>query len=126
LSAVDGLMQAVVVGAGPAGLMAAEVLSSHGVAVHVYDAMPSAGRKFLLAGRGGLNLTHAEPLERFVTRLRPSEPRLQDMVNAFAPDVMRAWAQDLGVPTFVGSSGRVFPADMKLLALMNVSFRGFC
>jgi uncharacterized flavoprotein (TIGR03862 family) len=112
-------MQAVVVGAGPAGLMAAEVLSSHGVAVHVYDAMPSAGRKFLLAGRGGLNLTHAEPLDRFVTRLRPSEPRLQDMVRAFAPDAMRAWAQDLGVPTFVGSSGRVFPVDMKAAPLLR-------
>jgi hypothetical protein len=71
--------------------MAAEVLSSHGVAVHVYDAMPSVGRKFLLAGRGGLNLTHAEPLDRFVTRLRPSEPRLQAMVRAFPPDAMRAY-----------------------------------
>jgi uncharacterized flavoprotein (TIGR03862 family) len=112
-------MQAIVVGAGPAGLMAAEVLSLHGVAVHVYDAMPSAGRKFLLAGRGGLNLTHAEPLDRFVTRLRPSEPRLQAMVRAFAPDAMRAWAQDLGVPTFVGSSGRVFPVDMKAAPLLR-------
>ena len=112
-------MQAAVVGAGPAGLMAAEVLSSHGVAVHVYDAMPSAGRKFLLAGRGGLNLTHAEPLDRFVTRLRPSEPRLQDMVRAFSPEAMRAWAQGLGVPTFVGSSGRVFPVDMKAAPLLR-------
>ena len=112
-------MQAVVVGAGPAGLMAAEVLSSHGVAVHVYDAMPSAGRKFLLAGRGGVNLTHAEPLDRFVTRLRPSDPRLQSWVRAFAPDAMRAWAQDLGVPTFVGSSGRVFPVDMKAAPLLR-------
>ncbi len=112
-------MQAVVVGAGPAGLMAAEVLASHGVVVHVYDAMPSAGRKFLLAGRGGLNLTHAEPLDRFVTRLRPSQPRLQAMVRAFAPDAMRAWAQDLGVPTFVGSSGRVFPVDMKAAPLLR-------
>jgi uncharacterized flavoprotein (TIGR03862 family) len=99
--------------------MAAEVLSSHGVAVHVYDAMPSVGRKFLLAGRGGLNLTHAEPLDRFVTRLRPSEPRLQAMVRAFAPDAMRAWAQDLGVSTFVGSSGRVFPVDMKAAPLLR-------
>jgi uncharacterized flavoprotein (TIGR03862 family) len=112
-------LTAVVVGAGPAGLMAAEVLSSHGVAVHVYDAMPSVGRKFLLAGRGGLNLTHAEPLDRFVTRLRPSEPRLQAMVRAFAPDAMRAWAQDLGVSTFVGSSGRVFPVDMKAAPLLR-------
>jgi uncharacterized flavoprotein (TIGR03862 family) len=112
-------LTAVVVGAGPAGLMAAEVLSSHGVAVHVYDAMPSVGRKFLLAGRGGLNLTHAEPLDRFVTRLRSSEPRLQAMVRAFAPDAMRAWAQDLGVSTFVGSSGRVFPVDMKAAPLLR-------
>ncbi|MEY4710887.1 MAG: hypothetical protein RIS88_337 [Pseudomonadota bacterium] len=106
-------LRVVVVGAGPAGLMAAEVLATQGVAVRVYDAMPSAGRKFLLAGRGGLNLTHSEPLARFVTRLRPQAPALMDGVRAFSPDALRAWAQDLGVPTFVGSSGRVFPADMK-------------
>ncbi len=112
-------MQAVVIGAGPAGLMAAEVLSSAGVPVQVYDAMPSAGRKFLLAGRGGLNLTHSEPLERFVSRLRPPEPRLQAVVRAFSPEQLRAWAEGLGVPTFVGSSGRVFPVDMKAAPLLR-------
>lgn len=110
---------AVVVGAGPAGLMAAEVLSAQGVLVQVYDAMPSAGRKFLLAGRGGLNLTHAEPLDRFVSRLRPPAPPLLDQVRAFAPEALRAWAQALGVSTFVGSSGRVFPTDMKAAPLLR-------
>lgn len=112
-------MRVVVIGAGPAGLMAAEVLAAQGVSVQVYDAMPSAGRKFLLAGRGGLNLTHSEPLERFVTRLRPQVPALVDMVRAFSPEALRAWAQDLGVPTFVGSSGRVFPVDMKAAPLLR-------
>ena len=110
---------AIVVGAGPAGLMAAEVLSAQGVSVQVYDAMPSAGRKFLLAGRGGLNLTHAEPLDRFVTRLRPASPALLDQVRAFTPEALRAWAHALGVSTFVGSSGRVFPSDMKAAPLLR-------
>jgi uncharacterized flavoprotein (TIGR03862 family) len=112
-------MQAVVVGAGPAGLMAAQVLALQGVRVQVYDAMPSAGRKFLLAGRGGLNLTHSEPLDRFLTRLQPPVPALQAMVRALSPDDLRAWAEGLGVPTFVGSSGRVFPVDMKAAPLLR-------
>ena len=112
---------AVVVGAGPAGLMAAEVLSAQGVLVQVYDAMPSAGRKFLLAGRGGLNLTHAEPLDRFVSRLRPPAPPLLDQVRAFAPEALRAWAQALGVSTCVGSSLQV-KARAVVLALGGASW----
>ncbi len=112
-------MNVIVVGAGPAGLMAAEVLASNGVKVHVYDAMPSAGRKFLLAGRGGMNLTHSEPLDRFLTRYRPQAPQLLEMVQAFGPDALRAWAQGLGVETFVGTSGRVFPTDMKAAPLLR-------
>lgn len=111
--------QAAVIGAGPAGLMAAEALAQDGVSVHVYDAMPSVGRKFLLAGRGGLNLTHSEPLERFVTRLRPKAPALEAAVRAFTPEALRAWAEALGVPTFVGTSGRVFPVDMKAAPLLR-------
>ncbi len=115
----QGALNAVVVGAGPAGLMAAEVLSAHGVAVQVFDAMPSAGRKFLLAGRGGLNLTHSEPLDRFLTRLRPHSALLESQLRDFTPDKLRAWAEGLGVPTFVGSSGRVFPVDMKAAPLLR-------
>ncbi len=108
-----------IVGAGPAGLMSAEAAAKAGLAVDVYDAMPSAGRKFLLAGRGGLNLTHAEALDRFLTRLRPQQPALEAMVRGFGPEALRAWAADLGVETFVGSSGRVFPTDMKAAPLLR-------
>ena len=112
-------MNVIVVGAGPAGLMAAEVLASQGVKVDVYDAMPSAGRKFLLAGRGGMNLTHSEALETFLTRYLPQAPQLLDMVRAFGPDALREWAKGLGVETFVGTSGRVFPTDMKAAPLLR-------
>ncbi len=116
----DNKGQAVaIVGAGPAGLMAAEALARAGHAVDVYDAMPSAGRKFLLAGRGGLNLTHSEALDRFLTRLRPQQPALEAMVRGFGPEALRAWAADLGVETFVGTSGRVFPTDMKAAPLLR-------
>jgi uncharacterized flavoprotein (TIGR03862 family) len=110
---------AAIVGAGPAGLMAAEALAQAGVAVHVFDAMPSAGRKFLLAGRGGLNLTHSEPLDRFISRLRPCPPVLEQLVRDFSPQALRAWAAGLGVETFVGSSGRVFPTDLKAAPLLR-------
>lgn len=113
------VVDAAVVGAGPAGLMAAEVLAQAGVAVHVFDAMPSAGRKFLLAGRGGLNLTHSEPLAQFLTRLRPAAPALRAQVEAFPPQALRDWAAALGVDTFVGTSGRVFPTDMKAAPLLR-------
>ena len=108
-----------VVGAGPAGLMAAEVLAQGGAAVHVFDAMPSVGRKFLLAGRGGLNLTHAEALAAFLTRYAEREAALASAVHAFNPLAQRAWAAGLGVETFVGSSGRVFPTDMKAAPLLR-------
>jgi uncharacterized flavoprotein (TIGR03862 family) len=108
-----------VVGAGPAGLMAAEVLAQGGAAVHVFDAMPSVGRKFLLAGRGGLNLTHAEPLDTFLTRYAEREAALAGAVHAFNPLAQRDWAAGLGIQTFVGSSGRVFPTDMKAAPLLR-------
>src|SRR5450631_1880715 len=105
--------QIVVVGAGPAGLMAAEVLSQAGADVTVYDAMPSAGRKLLMAGRGGLNLTHSEPLPAFLSCYGKATPQLAPAITGFPPDALRAWSEALGQPTFVGSSGRVFPKSMK-------------
>lgn len=112
-------MHVIVVGAGPAGLMAAEVLSQGGARVDVYDAMPSAGRKFLLAGRGGMNLTHSEPLPAFLGRYRPQAPVLRALVEGFDGPALRAWAGGLGIDTFVGSSGRVFPTDMKAAPLLR-------
>ena len=109
----------VVVGGGPAGLMAAEVLSAAGLEVHLYDAMASVGRKFLLAGKGGLNLTHSEPFERFATRFGPRNAALAPLLQTFGPQQVRDWAQALGVETFVGSSGRVFPRDMKAAPLLR-------
>jgi uncharacterized flavoprotein (TIGR03862 family) len=109
----------IVVGAGPAGLMAAEVLSAAGVQVDVYDAMPSAGRKFLLAGRGGLNLTHSEPLENFLARYGSRRAEIERALRAFDPQGLREWAHGLGIATFVGTSGRVFPADMKAAPLLR-------
>ena len=102
-------MDAAVIGAGPAGLMAAEVLAQGGVRVTVFDAMPSAGRKFLMAGRGGLNLTHSEPMPAFLARYREAALRLEPAISAFPPDRLREWSGALGQTTFVGSSGRVFP-----------------
>ena len=105
--------QAAVIGAGPAGLMAAETLAEAGAQVDVFDGMPSAGRKFLLAGKGGLNLTHAEPEPLFHTRYREAVPALQPALAAFGPQALRDWAQGLVIDTFVGTSGRVFPQEMK-------------
>src|SRR3954470_936372 len=98
-----------VIGAGPAGLMAAEVLAQGGAGVTVYDAMPSAGRKFLMAGRGGLNLTYSEALPEFFKRYRAAAPLLTPAITVFPPERLREWSDALGQPTFVGSSGRVFP-----------------
>ena len=114
-----------IIGGGPAGLAAAEVLArAPGLDVTVYDAMPSVGRKFLMAGKGGLNLTHGEPLERFLARYGARENVLAPMVRAFDPGALRAWAEGLGVSTFVGSSGRVFPAEMKAAPLLRAWIRG--
>jgi uncharacterized flavoprotein (TIGR03862 family) len=112
-----------VIGAGPAGLMAAEVMAQGGAQVTVYDAMPSAGRKFLMAGRGGLNLTHSEPLPAFLTRYGAAKPHLAPAIEAFLPDRLRAWSEALGQPTFVGSSGRVFPQAFKASPLLRAWLR---
>ena len=112
-----------VIGAGPAGLMAAEVLAEGGARVTVYDRMPSVGRKFLLAGRGGLNLTHGEELDRFLTRYGAAMPRLRSVIEAFPPAAVRAWCEGLGQDTFVGSSGRVFPKSFKTSPLLRALLR---
>ena len=108
-----------VIGGGPAGLMAAQVLSNLGHSVHLFDAMPSVGRKFLLAGRGGLNLTHSEAFDQFVNRYDDHSPQLEPLLREWGPDQLRVWAQDLGIETFIGSSGRVFPKEMKAAPLLR-------
>lgn len=108
-----------VIGGGPAGLMAAQTLAAAGLGVDLYDAMPSVGRKFLLAGRGGMNITHAEPYADFVQRYGVRQADLEPMLAAFGPAAVRDWVHGLGVATFVGSSGRVFPTDMKAAPLLR-------
>ena len=108
-----------VIGGGPAGLMAAEHLSKAGCEVHLFDAMPSLGRKFLLAGRGGLNLTHSEPLSAFISRYRMPQAHIERWLAEFDVDELRRWASGLGIETFVGSSGRVFPVGMKTSPLLR-------
>jgi uncharacterized flavoprotein (TIGR03862 family) len=108
-----------VIGAGPAGLMAAETLAEAGAPVVIHDRMPSVGRKFLMAGRGGLNLTHSEDQAAFLARYGPAESVIADWLDAFSPDDLMAWAQSLGQPTFVGTSGRVFPRAMKASPLLR-------
>lgn len=108
-----------IVGGGPAGLMAAEVLSHAGVTVHLFDAMPSVGRKFLLAGKGGLNLTHSEPAPSFNARFGQREPEVSQWLQGLSAQGVRDWAQSLGVDTFVGTSGRVFPKEMKAAPLLR-------
>jgi uncharacterized flavoprotein (TIGR03862 family) len=112
-----------VIGGGPAGLMAAEVLARGGASVTIYERMPSLGRKFLLAGRGGLNLTHSEEAARFMTRYGAAAPRLQAAFDALTPQMLRDWAGALGQETFVGSSGRVFPKAMKASPLLRAWLR---
>ncbi len=113
------LTRVAIVGGGPAGLMAAEVLARRGASVDLFDAMPSVGRKFLLAGKGGLNLTHSEDFDPFVARYGAASGLLRPWLRHFGATELRAWAQGLGISTFVGSSGRVFPLEMKAAPLLR-------
>ncbi|RPJ21756.1 MAG: TIGR03862 family flavoprotein [Chloroflexi bacterium] len=108
-----------VIGGGPAGLMAAEVVSAGGAKVDLYDSMPSLGRKFLMAGKGGLNITHSEPFEQFVSRYRKRRPQIKTLLKTFGPNELLQWIHGLGIETFVGTSGRVFPMGMKASPLLR-------
>jgi uncharacterized flavoprotein (TIGR03862 family) len=108
-----------IIGGGPAGLMAAEVLAEAGIAVDVFDAMPSVGRKFLLAGKGGMNITHSEPIEAFLSRYGERRAQIAPLLDTFGPQALRDWVHGFGIETFVGSSGRVFPRDMKAAPLLR-------
>lgn len=110
---------AAVIGAGPAGLIAAEVLAAEGASVTVYDHKRSAGRKFLLAGRGGLNLTHTEPIDALLDRYGSARADLESAIRAFPPDDLREWCAELGEPTFAGTSGRVFPESFRATPLLR-------
>jgi uncharacterized flavoprotein (TIGR03862 family) len=112
-----------IVGGGPAGLMATEVISARGVKVDVYDSMPSLGRKFLMAGKSGLNITHSEPSERFVSRYGKRQAQIEPMLKRFGPEDLRQWVYGLGIETFVGTSGRVFPVGMKASPLLRAWLR---
>ena len=112
-----------VIGAGPSGLIAAEVLAKGGVEVTILDQMPAPARKFLLAGRGGLNLTHSEPLEAFLTRYGEAREFLEPAIRAFPPEALIEWCHGLGIETFVGTSGRVFPKQMKASPLLRAWLR---
>lgn len=112
-----------IVGGGPAGLMAAEVANAAGLQVDVYEGKGSVGRKFLLAGKGGLNLTHSEPFDKFVRRFGARSEHVEPWLHAFDADALREWARGLGVETFIGSSGRVFPADLKAAPLLRAWVR---
>lgn len=116
-------MKIAIIGGGPAGLMAAEAASGAGAEVDLYDAMASVGRKFLLAGKGGLNLTHSEPIEPFLSRYGDRRARLAPIIQPFGPEAIREWVQGLGIGTFVGTSGRVFPKDLKAAPLLRAWLR---
>lgn len=116
----EALKQVAIIGGGPAGLMAAEQLAAAGnCAVSVYDAMPSLGRKFLMAGKGGMNITHSEPIADFIGRYGERADFIAPLLGCFGPDELRAWIHGLGVDTFVGTSGRVFPTEMKAAPLLR-------
>jgi uncharacterized flavoprotein (TIGR03862 family) len=119
LTDTQPVVDVAIVGGGPAGLMAAEFLSSKGHAVHLFDAMPSVGRKFLLAGRGGLNLTHSEVQSQFITRYGQHQQQLTSILTSWGASELCRWAQGLGIQTFVGTSGRVFPKEMKAAPLLR-------
>jgi uncharacterized flavoprotein (TIGR03862 family) len=108
-----------VIGGGPAGLMAAEVLIEAGIKVDLYDAMPSVGRKFLMAGKGGMNISHAEPYDKLLSRYGASRSYIKPLLDEFTPEALREWLQGLGIETFIGSSWRVFPVDMKAAPLLR-------
>ena len=110
---------AVVIGGGPAGLMAAEAMAQAGIDVQVFDAMPSVGRKFLLAGVGGMNITHSEAYPQFVARYAERQGEIEQLLRGFDADALRQWIHDLGIETFIGTSGRVFPTDMKAAPLLR-------
>ncbi len=116
-------MKVAVIGGGPAGLMAAEAARAAGAMVEVYDAMASIGRKFLLAGKGGLNLTHSEPLEPFLARYGRRRGQIEPLLRRFGQEALRAWVHALGIPTFIGTSGRVFPKDLKAAPLLRAWLR---
>ncbi|WP_349432241.1 TIGR03862 family flavoprotein [Methylomarinum sp. Ch1-1] len=115
----DAVRSVAVIGGGPAGLMAAEVLSRKGVRVDLYDAMPSLGRKFLMAGKGGMNISHSEGFDRFISRYGERREQIEPLLRAFSPEDLRDWVHGLGINTFVGSSGRVFPTEMKAAPLLR-------
>ncbi len=117
--AASAAKQVAIIGGGPAGLIAAEVLSQHNIRVDLFDAMPSVGRKFLQAGKGGMNLTHSEAFPDFVNRYRHRQQEMLPLLQTFGADQLRQWAHDLGFDTFVGSSGRVFPTDMRAAPLLR-------
>jgi len=108
-----------IIGAGPAGLMAAEVLIAAGIRVDIYDAMPSVGRKFLMAGKGGLNISHSEPFDTFLQRYGHNLAHIKPLLEKFTPRLIQEWANNLGISTFIGSSGRIFPTDMKAAPLLR-------
>ena len=108
-----------IIGGGPSGLMAAQIIATAGHHVTIYDAMPTFGRKFMMAGRGGLNLTHSEPLEQFTTRYFEASHWLAPHIKAYGPKALQQWCEELGQETFIGSSGRVFPVSMKASPLLR-------
>ncbi|MEO5886709.1 MAG: NAD(P)/FAD-dependent oxidoreductase, partial [Anaerolineales bacterium] len=108
-----------VIGGGPAGLMAAEVISARGLKVHVYDSMSSVARKFLMAGKSGLNITYSEPFEKFASRYGRRRAQIEPLLEIFGPEELRQWVHGLGIETFVGTSGRVFPVGMKASPLLR-------
>ena len=122
MSATEGVVRhnrVAVIGGGPAGLMAAETARASGASVDVYERLGSVGRKFLIAGKGGLNLTHSDPFDLFVSRYRGREREIRAWLQQFDADALREWARGLGVETFVGTSGRVFPSDLKAAPLLR-------